>query len=234
MLAYVGLVSIASIIFVGGSSTVGPKGSYSVPEAGGVRMGIFTIVLTLITLPATVIINRSIITPYKLPLNARSSLNILLSPHELSKPYILYLTPGLLPATFLHALSVTLVARTMRVLFLGYPTGGDVYNNIAAWRWALFLIYQCIATGYLVPLEVIATRLSIQPNTGGIVQEEETMPEGVEFCGTDEDVIGLRPTGEPYQGLVDCARTIIGEEGWTSLYRAWWWTMLSNVAAVFS
>jgi hypothetical protein len=234
MLGYVGLVSIASIIFVGGSSTVGPKGSYSVPEAGGVRMGIFTIILTLITLPATVLINRSIITPYKLPLIPRASLNILLTPHELSKPYILYLTPGLLPATFLHSLSVTLVARTMRVLFLGYPAGGDVYNNIAVWRWSLFLIFQAMATGYLVPLEVIATRLSIQPNTGGIEQEEETMPEGVEFCGTDEDVIGLRPTTEPYNGLVDCARTIIEEEGWTSLYRAWWWTMLSNVAAVFS
>ena len=58
MVVYVTLVSIASVIFVGGSSTRGPKGTYTVPEAGGVRMGLFTIVLTLISLPMTIIINR--------------------------------------------------------------------------------------------------------------------------------------------------------------------------------
>lgn len=31
------VVSIASIVFVGASATRGPKGSYSVPEAGGIR-----------------------------------------------------------------------------------------------------------------------------------------------------------------------------------------------------
>lgn len=58
MLAFVTLVSIASVIFVGGSSTRGPKGTYSVPEAGGIRMGLFTIVLTAISLPMTILINR--------------------------------------------------------------------------------------------------------------------------------------------------------------------------------
>ena len=58
MTIYVTLVSIASIIFVGGSSTKGPKGTYSVPEAGGIRMGLFTIALTVISLPMTIIINR--------------------------------------------------------------------------------------------------------------------------------------------------------------------------------
>ena len=58
MLIFVTLISIASVIFVGGSSTRGPKGVYSTPPAGGVRMGVFTIVLTLISLPMTVIINR--------------------------------------------------------------------------------------------------------------------------------------------------------------------------------
>ncbi len=58
MLLFVTLISIASVIFVGGSSTPGPKGVYSTPPAGGIRMGVFTIVLTLISLPMTVIINR--------------------------------------------------------------------------------------------------------------------------------------------------------------------------------
>lgn len=197
-------------------------------------MGLFTISLTLISLPMTVIINRSIITPYKLPMNPRRSLEILLTPHELSKPYILYLTPGLLATTFLHSICVTFLARTMRVLFIGLVDPTDPDYSVSWWRWLLFLIFQCSAVGYLVPLEVIATRLSIQPNTGGIVQDDEIMPEGVEYCGTDEDVIGLRPTSSPYQGILDCGRTIAEEEGVGSLYRAWWWTMLSNVAGVFA
>lgn len=72
------LVSLASIIFIGGSATRGPKGVYTVPDATGLRwdarratlrddadaegssdrMALFTIFLTLITLPMTVIINR--------------------------------------------------------------------------------------------------------------------------------------------------------------------------------
>ena len=37
MLLFTTMVSIASVIFVGGSSTQGPRGTYSVPEAGGIR-----------------------------------------------------------------------------------------------------------------------------------------------------------------------------------------------------
>lgn len=35
MLAFMTIISICSIIFVGGSSTRGPRGTYTVPEAGG-------------------------------------------------------------------------------------------------------------------------------------------------------------------------------------------------------
>ena len=270
MLLFVTLVSIASVIFVGGSSTRGPKGTYSVPEAGGIRMGIFTIVLTAISLPMTILINRyvmpslysrgladlsvrlrtaalthrSIITPYKLPLNPQTSLRVLLSSHELSKPFMLYLTPGLLATTLLHTFCVTILARTVRTIFLGSPHADPMvpeaplgYYDVAYWRWALFLIYQAGATAYLAPLEVIATRLSVQPNTGGfdaVPGEEESIPEGVSYAGTDEDVIGLRPTTEAYDGLLDCARKIGEEEGWDSLFRGWWWTMGSNVFGVFS
>ncbi|WWC99816.1 hypothetical protein V866_006724 [Kwoniella sp. B9012] len=215
-LAYTTLVSIASIIFVGGSSTRGPKNTYSVPEAGGVR---------------------SIITPYKLPNNPTTSLRVLLSPHELAKPYMLYLTPGLLATTFIHSLCVTLIARTMRVFFLGASAPEDISDNISPWRWLIFILWQALATGWLTPLEVVSTRLSVQPNTPGAVateEEEQGPPEGVSFCGTDEDVIGLRPTTDPYLGMIDCGRKVIEEEGWQSLYRGFWWTMLSNVFGAFA
>lgn len=37
MFAFTTLISIVSVIFVGGASTKGPRGTYSVPEAGGVQ-----------------------------------------------------------------------------------------------------------------------------------------------------------------------------------------------------
>ena len=153
---------------------------------------------------------------------------------------MLYLTPGLLAATFIHSLCVTLVARTVRVVLLGQPSpleDGIEQASVGYFWWGLYLIYQALATGWLAPLEVVATRLSIQPNTGGFAGgelEEGATPEGAEYAGTEEDVIGLRPTTEPYDGLVDCARKIVDEEGLSSLYRGWWWTALSNVAAVFA
>ncbi|WVN89864.1 uncharacterized protein L203_105094 [Cryptococcus depauperatus CBS 7841] len=230
-LAYSTLLSICSIIFVGGSATKGPKNTYSVPEAGGVAMALFTIVLTLIALPMTILINRSIITPYKLPNNPKISLRILLTSVEQEKPWTLYLTPGLLAATTAHAICATLIARTMRVLFLGTAIISDkTAGDIAWWRWMFYIIWQCFATLWFTPLEVIATRLSIQPNAGDVTPLGETEPpEGVTFCGTDEDVIGIRPATEPYLGMVDCTRKIIEEEGWTSLYRGFWFTMLGNL-----
>lgn len=114
----------------------------------------------------------------------------------------------------------------------------EILYEPSTFQWILFLIFQGLATGYLTPLEVISTRLSVQPNTGtgmGVPTDEEGgLPEGVTYAGTDEDVIGLRPTTEPYEGLVDCARKLVEEEGWQSLYRGWWWIMGNNVMGVFT
>ena len=130
----------------------------------------------------------------------------------------------------------------MRVFVLGVSSIEDAEDTkISAFRWLIFLLFQALATGYLAPLEVISTRLSIQPNNAGFSTvsateggEGEDVPEGVTYAGTDEDVIGLRPTTEPYGGMIDCARKLIEEEGWQSLYRGWWWTMGSNVMSVFA
>ncbi|XAO23179.1 hypothetical protein I312_101957 [Cryptococcus bacillisporus CA1280] len=231
-LLYSTLLSVLSIIFVGGSATKGPKNSYSVPEAGGISMAIFSMLLAIISLPMTIIINRAIITPYKLPNSAKGSLRILLTPLERSKPYTLYMTPGLLATTLTHVVCATLLARTMRIFFLGISsvTDDETVRNIAWWRWILYLIWQCLSTFWFTPLEVIATRLSVQPNNSGdALSTEEEAPEGISFCGAGEDVIGLRPSTEPYLGMVDCARKIIEEEGWASLYRGFLFTMLGSV-----
>jgi len=46
-------------------------------------------------------------------------------------------------------------------------------------------------------------------------------------------VFSLRSEGDPYIGLVDCAKRIVDEEGWKVLYRAWWMTLLGGVASIF-
>lgn len=217
-------------------------------------MAVFSMLLATISLPMTIIINRyvffrslcpssnllrlfelshsAIITPYKLPNSAKGSLRILLTPLERSKPYMLYMTPGLLATTLTHVVCATLLARTMRIFFLGISsvTDDETVRNIAWWRWILYLAWQCLSTLWFTPLEVIATRLSVQPNNSGdALSTEEEAPEGISFSGADEDVIGLRPSTEPYLGMVDCARKIIEEEGWASLYRGFLFTMLGSV-----
>ena len=122
----------------------------------------------------------------------------------------------------------------------------------------IFIVIALLSTAILTPLEVIAIRLSIQrnhaaPEFNSIAQEENGDGEEVtEYAGADEDVIGyvtlfswfsfpitfhkcsLRSEREPYVGLVNCAKRIIDEEGWSALYRAWWLTMLGSLMGSFS
>ncbi|KAL0574780.1 hypothetical protein V5O48_007172, partial [Marasmius crinis-equi] len=43
---------------------------------------------------------------------------------------------------------------------------------------------------------------------------------------SSEDVINLRDDREPYTGFVDCLNKITAEEGWRTLFRAWWMTFI--------
>lgn len=43
----------------------------------------------------------------------------------------------------------------------------------------------------------------------------------------------LRSEGDPYLGLVDCVKRIIDEEGWSTLYRAWWLTVMGGLMSTF-
>ncbi|KAG1730545.1 mitochondrial carrier [Suillus paluster] len=186
------------MIFLSGNNL--RLGTYSTPGADVVGMLFYSIFGVLVYLPKIVITNRAITTPHKLPyFNAIYSLRVLLTPTERRKPWILYLTPGLL---------ATQVAHTAYV--------------------AIFVVIVLLSRVILTPLEVIAVRLSIQrncaaPEINPISQENDgDAEEATEYSGVDEDVIGLRTGMEPYVGVIDCAKRIIEEEGWSTLYRAWW------------
>lgn len=230
MFAFMLVITISSVIFVGGSAKRGPKGTYTVPAEGGIRMGIFFLILSLVSLPMAVIVNRSVITPYRLTNNPRESLLVLLSPHELSRPTSLYTSPGLLVAVLLRSAAVVIIAGTMRWLFMG---SSKTLEDISAWKIVVWYIFQALSATWLTPLEVIQTKLSVQPNIGEVSIEDPDggAPEGLRFAGTEEDVVGLRPTTEPYLGFVDAVRKIIDEEGWQALYRGWIWTAFGAVFA---
>lgn len=191
----------------------------------------------------------AITTPHKLPaFSPRVSLKLLLTAYERRRPWVLYLTPGLLLAQALHVSFVTLVFRLFRLLLvpaLAYgldgAEGDGTLNKISTVGLSFFILFQALAgTAILCPLEVVSERLSIQRNyTPGAEFEEEDAElaaaqsgeTGVEYIGQAEDVLNLRSASgeEPYKGLRHCLNRIMEEEGVSTLFRAWWLTMLGAV-----
>jgi len=144
------------------------------------------------------LISSSVTTPYTLPYFApRYSLRILLTPTERRKPWLLYLTPGLLPAQLLTVTYSVLSLRTLRDFLLpGYYLGAEFRGDFTPLRFGLYFIVVIVSTAILCPLEVIATKLAIQRNHASaefnsVLQEEEgDTEETAEYAGAEEDVIG--------------------------------------------
>ncbi|KAK7472829.1 hypothetical protein VKT23_000936 [Stygiomarasmius scandens] len=210
---------------------------YRAPETGILGTLFYSIVMMLVALPTAIITYRSITTPLKLPyFNALKSIRILLTPTERRKPWVLYLTPGLLAAEVLHIAVVVLGLGPLRRVLLPMSDESS-FGDISPVRLAIYLVIVCLSTAVLTPLEVIATRLAIQRNHASseynsVSQEVDgDAEEAHEFAGAGEDVIGLRNEEDPYVGLVDCAKRIIDEEGWPALYRAWWLTLLGSLGS---
>ncbi|EGN99882.1 hypothetical protein SERLA73DRAFT_180152 [Serpula lacrymans var. lacrymans S7.3] len=218
-------------------------GAYNVPSVGVLGTLSYSLFSMLISLPQVIVTDRAITTPHKLPfLQPIYSLRLLLTPTERRRPWLLYLTPGLLAAQVCHIAYVVLGLRSVRKLLLpqlsesGFPTA----NDISYVKLGIFSAIALLSTFVLTPLEVITTRLAIQrnhaaPEFNSVAQEEEgDAEEGAEYAGVEEDVIGLRNERDPYIGLLDCAKRIIDEEGWAALYRAWWLTMLGSLSGAFA
>ncbi|PPQ80671.1 hypothetical protein CVT26_007117 [Gymnopilus dilepis] len=200
----------------------------------------FGFAMLLISLPTSILTYRAITTPHKLSyFHLMGSLRTLLTPTERRRPWILYLTPGLMAAETLHICIVVLFLGPLRRLLLpGLSDPG--LKDISILKLAIYLIILCLSVLALTPLEVIATRLAIQRNHAlseynSVSQEVEGDAEDhAEYSGTEEDVIGLRSEGDPYLGLMDCAKRIVDEEGTMTLYRAWWITLLGGLGSVFA
>jgi len=215
-------------------------GKYRAPETGILGTLLYSLALLVVSLPTAILTYRSITTPQKLPwFQPLKSLRILLTPTELRRPWILYFTPGLMAAEVAHIAVIVLFLGPIRKLLLP-GLSKPVPTDISSVRLVIYTAILCLGVSVLTPLEVIATRLAIQRNHAAqeynsVSQEIEGDADDVaEYSGAEEDVIGLRQENDPYLGLADCAKRIIIEEGWTTLYRAWWATLLGSLGSAFA
>lgn len=125
-----------------------------------------------------------------------TSLRLLLTPTERRRPWILYLTPGLMAAELIHIGIIVLFLGPLRRFLLPELSQSGIKPKVSLIKLTIYFVIFCLNVIALAPLEVIATRLAIQRNHASaqynsVSQEiDGDGEETVEYAGTDEDVIG--------------------------------------------
>lgn len=215
------------------ASVVKPRGHwrFDAPSDSILSTLAFSFFFMLVSLPAIIITNRcvqllhrpyllslphirTITTPHKLPyFRPIYSLRLLLTPTERARPWILYLTPGLLASEALHVLYVLIVLHTARRFLLPSLSSYSPRNPDGTSSWELpadftvirmgsYALIALASTFVLCPLEVMTIRLSIQRNHarggdgfGTVAQEEEADVDAsnTQYAAAEEDVIGYVP-----------------------------------------
>ncbi|KAF9066274.1 hypothetical protein BDP27DRAFT_1330726, partial [Rhodocollybia butyracea] len=161
----------------------------------------FLLAALIVGIPLTILTNRAIVTPYRLSyFGVRSSLRALLTPYERRRPWMII------------QLGFTLINQW---LFTPVLEQHQVAYIIAVISLVL------VVTTISVPLQIIATRLSVQRNFGGEPPSFEMDPEDSHLQEySSEHVIQIRD--KPYTGMIDCGHKM-------TLFRAWWLTLLPNL-----
>lgn len=162
------------------------------PDVGIFATLVYSIFGMLVALPAAIITYRAIVTPYRLPWFAPiHSLRILLTPTERRRPWVLYLTPGLLATQVIHIAYTVIFLRSLRKLLLAH--------GLSSYKFGVYLAIEMLSTAITCPIEVMTTKLAIQRNHStseynSVEQEVEDdaveAPEYAEYSGQEEDVIG--------------------------------------------
>lgn len=141
-------------------------------------------------------LNRAITTPVKLGyFNGLRALRVLLTPTERRRPWILYLTPGLMAAEISHIMLIVVALGPLRRLLLPSLRDSSGLQELSVVKLAIYTIVAIVSTAILTPLEVITTRLVIQRNHASaeynsVHQEVEGDSEPQEEYGNEEEVIG--------------------------------------------
>ncbi|KAJ7510676.1 mitochondrial carrier domain-containing protein [Mycena galericulata] len=182
-----------------------------------------SIISALLIIPVQIIINRTITTPHKLAAFAPSAaLRVLLSPAERAQPLRLYLTPGVALAQVLEGL----VGPAIMVLYQLIGPSLWILHRLSGLAVSLSVI--AVATVLLTPLQVVATRLTLQRLGDAPDVLDAVAPPAY------EEVMEFRTQEAPYTGLLDCGKQIVSEEGLRVLFRAWWLTALAMLLPVIT
>ncbi|KAF8596377.1 mitochondrial carrier [Ceratobasidium sp. AG-I] len=243
------LMTLWAVITIPGHAKYRPRSQVHVPATGILRSLFYSAGALVVAIPYEILFNRAVCTPHRLPwFKPMEALRIILTPYERRKPWILYLTPGLLAARLAIIVWIVAVARVLRSYLLpslasGLSSAHDaddqnrMTKHVNLINLTIFTLFSASSTAILCPLEVLATRLSVQrnhPTTDADCAIDGMSDPAADYIGEEEDVIALRSEEDPYTGLGDCVRRMIDEEGVGSLFRAWWLTMIAVTLGGFA
>ncbi|KAK0485273.1 hypothetical protein IW261DRAFT_1591451 [Armillaria novae-zelandiae] len=171
-----------------------------------------------------VLVYRSIAATRRLDLfKPKEYLHRLLSDHERENPWAIYQIPGLLPALVINVFINIKLIRPLHYLIFPVDHPEDMSVAETCLGLACILLVTALGTAVFTPLEVITTRLALQRNHGPRPAPLEEGGHKVSESSPSGDVV-IRLHDKPYLNLLDCAKTIIQEEGWPVLYRGWFIT----------
>lgn len=182
----------------------------------------------LLSVPVVVLVNRAIVTPYRVPNVPLTALNVLLTRYEQASPWLMLKTPGLVLGLALSTLNGNLLTAVGPHVMNTRPVPQLRLSRDA--HIAICVVLPLLDTLWTVPLDVAVTKLSVQSHSQYSVASDSDDLEAAALEPlrvSDEEVVALRP-GPHYTGLVDAFRTIVAEEGRGALYRGWGWTLLGN------
>jgi len=190
----------------------------------------------VIRVPEVLIVHRAMMTPVKLPyFDALSSIRNLFTPIERQRPWRLYFTPGLFPAVAISTAYYAYVPRISRTWLMDVGANEANSPNQAFSRILSYAIVAVLTMAIMTPIEVIIVRLSMQHQhavepvyTTAVTQEAGGHSQEAAVYG-EYNVIQIRRGRGPYTGLFDCAKRVVVEEGWSTLYLGWWITMLFSI-----
>ncbi|KAF9222284.1 hypothetical protein BS17DRAFT_783469, partial [Gyrodon lividus] len=188
-----------------------------------------TCLSTLFDVPFGILLVRTATAPEVLPFfDVRRAVRVLLSPAERRRPWLLYLTPGVLPVVILELAIASLILHIENSIT--HLVVDRKLSHGVSTRMLVGLGFVLLRTAVDTPLEVIVVRLAIQRNHPALSLDEEDInissEEIAEFLTTEEQVLELRTDQPPYTGAWNCVKCIINEEGFGVLYRGWWFTLL--------
>ncbi|KAH7916550.1 mitochondrial carrier domain-containing protein [Hygrophoropsis aurantiaca] len=187
----------------------------------------FKIIAMLVVLPFTVASYRAIVIPVGTKLSYFDiwrSVHRLFSAEERKQPLRLYLTPGLI--------AIKLI-QTVHPFLVGYVLASDGKIpdalNVQILHLGIRVVFTLINAIVGPPLEAIAIRLMVQWSV------EDSINNSALRKG---NVVDLRGDQQSYTGLINCAKTIIAEEGYGTLYRPLWlnivFTSMLSIGGAFA